>query len=419
MCRNLHFSDTSNFMNATTSLFIDKYHPKANGECAISVRVTFDRKKRYYKTDKTATVSDFEKLSGAKPRGDLKELALKLQSFEKKAADIIEKLPFFSFPAFEKQYYTNRGTRETLYAAFTLYANELRDEGRIGTAVSYECARNSINNFIPVAKFSDITPDLLKKYESWMLKEEKSITTVGIYLRSLRTLINNAISEGLLTQQFYPFGKKRYEIPTSNNLKKALTLKDISKIYNFKNSTNSRDEMAKDHWIFMYLSNGMNVKDMTLLTYSCIKGDILEFIRAKTVRTKRKVEPIRVVLTDDIKAIIRKWGTKNKAPHNFIFPILEEGITPERERQLIKQFTQFINKHMKSIAEELEIKSDVNTYSARHSFSTVLQRSGVSTEFISEALGHSSVKTTANYLAGFEDESKREHAKALTAFIKE
>jgi integrase/recombinase XerD len=48
-----------------------------------------------------------------------------------------------------------------------------------------------------------------------------------------------------------------------------------------------------------------------------------------------------------------------------------------------------------------------------------LQRSGVCTEFISEALGHSNVKTTQNYLAGFEDESKRETIKALTAFRKE
>ncbi len=49
----------------------------------------------------------------------------------------------------------------------------------------------------------------------------------------------------------------------------------------------------------------------------------------------------------------------------------------------------------------------------------ILQRSGASTSFISEALDHSSEKTTQNYLAGFEDESKREINKALLAFKKE
>ena len=71
---------------------------------------------------------------------------------------------------------------------------------------------------------------------------------------------------------------------------------------------------------------------------------------------------------------------------------------------------------MKSIAQQLNITNEVTTYAARHSFATILQRSGASTEFISEALGHSNVKTTQNYLAGFEDETKKETTKALTAF---
>lgn len=49
-------------------------------------------------------------------------------------------------------------------------------------------------------------------------------------------------------------------------------------------------------------------------------------------------------------------------------------------------------------------------------FAPVLQCSGVGTAFISKAFGHSSTKTTENYLAGFEDETKRNMTKALTAF---
>lgn len=67
---------------------------------------------------------------------------------------------------------------------------------------------------------------------------------------------------------------------------------------------------------------------------------------------------------------------------------------------------------MKEIANSLEIIKDVTTYPARHSFASVLQRSGVSTEFISETLGHINVKTTQNYLAGFEDEHKKEVIKS-------
>lgn len=417
-------------MGVTTSLFINKHSPDLTGKCSISVRVTFERVKRYYPTGKRLTVPDFEKIQGKKPRKEFKEIALALQAFEKKAADIIKDLPLFTFTAFEKQYNTNRGTKKTISDAFADYANELRKAERIGTAISYECAKSSLNKFAAGAKFSDINPDFLNKYEKWMLSERKtstkqgkaiatkgaSITTVGIYLRSLRTIFNNAISEGLITKEYYPFGKRRYEIPTGNNIKKALTLKDIGTIYRYKPEAGSMDDRAKDYWLFMYLCNGLNVKDMCLLKYGNIKGEVLEFERAKTARTKRKVEPIRVTLTDEVKAIIKKWGNTIIDGNTFIFPILTKGLTPERERQLIQQLTGVINCHMKATAKILSIETDCTTYAARHSFATVLQRSGVSTEFISEALGHSNLRTTQNYLAGFEDESKKETIKALTAF---
>lgn len=403
--------------NATTAIFIDKYHPKANGLCAVSIRVTFERKKKYYPTPINLTISDFEKTQGAKPREPYKALALKLQGFEKKAADIIEKdLPVFTWNAFEKRYLSNRSAKNSITCAFEDYAKELRHEERIGTAVSYECAKNSLNKFSPDARFADVTPDFLKRYEKWMLGEGNSITTVGIYLRCLRALFNNAINEGMLSKELYPFGKKKYEIPTGNNVKKALSLKDIGAIYHYKPENGTYAGMAKDYWLFMYLCNGINVKDMCLLKYENIKGEILEFQRAKTVRTKRKIEPIRVVLSEEAKEIIKKWGNSDCSSNNYIFPVLTVGIGAVRERQLIQQLTGVINDHMKAIANELEIEADCTTYAARHSFATILQRSGASTEFISEALGHSNVKTTQSYLAGFEDESKAETLKALTAF---
>jgi integrase/recombinase XerD len=401
---------------ATTAIFIDKYHPKAEGLCAISIRVTHDRKKKYFATGITLTEADFNRVMGEKPRDSFKSIALKLQAFEKKAADIVDMLPLFTWAAFEKHYLSNRAAKDNLDLAFSDYATELRGEDRIGTAVSYECSQSSLNKFAPGAKFADVTPEFLTKYEKWMLGEGNSVTTVGIYLRNLRTLFNNAITDGMLSKEYYPFGKKRYEIPTGNNIKKALTLSDIALIYYHKPERGTTAEMAKDYWLFMYLCNGINVKDMALLKYENIKGEILEFERAKTVRTKRKVEPIRVSLNEDMRAIIKRWGNTAKDVSTYIFPVLSKGLTAVRQRQLIQQLTKVINTQMKDIASELTITSDITTYAARHSFATILQRSGASVSFISEALGHSNVNTTQNYLAGFEDDSKKEMVRALTAF---
>ena len=53
------------------------------------------------------------------------------------------------------------------------------------------------------------------------------------------------------------------------------------------------------------------------------------------------------------------------------------------------------------------------TYVARHSFATVLKRSGVNISIISEALGHTNLSTTQYYLDSFENEQIDEAMKNL------
>lgn len=404
-------------MEPTTKMILDIRREKAESKYPVKLRITFERRQKYYKTKYDLTEKEFTRaMQGERQTKDEKLLRGSIQAYENKATAIIEDMPLFNWKTFEKRYLANRGAKDTINQAFADYITGLRNGANLGTAVVYECSQSSLNKFAPGVKFADITTDFLKTYEKWMLGNGNSVTTISIYLRALRTLFNNAIADGELTKDVYPFGKKKYEIPTGSNTKKALTLNDISKIYHYKPKAGTVDAVTRDYWIFMYLCNGINVKDMCLLTYGNIKGDVLEFERAKTARTKRKVEPIRVALVDDLKRIIKKHGNTHKDGSTFIFPILKAGLKPERQRQLIQQVTRVINNHMKAIAGKLKITADVNTYSARHSFATILQRSGASTEFISEALGHSNVRTTQNYLAGFEDDSKRETVKALTAF---
>jgi site-specific recombinase XerD len=121
-------------------------------------------------------------------------------------------------------------------------------------------------------------------------------------------------------------------------------------------------------------------------------------------------------LQPETKAIIEKWGNKKKDGNTFIFPVLTGKETPVRQRQLIQQLTHTINDNMKDIAEDLEINMPLTTYVARHSFATVLKRSGASNELISEMLGHSNLKTTENYLGSFENDTLKDTTKALTTF---
>ena len=117
--------------------------------------------------------------------------------------------------------------------------------------------------------------------------------------------------------------------------------------------------------------------------------------------------------------IIKRRGNAYNSEDDYLFPILDPGTTTTRKREVIQQFIKNTNKWTKRIAEKLDIPFKVTSYTARHSFSTVLKRSGASTEFISEALGHTDVKTTENYLDSFENDMKKEFALHLTMFKKE
>jgi integrase/recombinase XerD len=91
-------------------------------------------------------------------------------------------------------------------------------------------------------------------------------------------------------------------------------------------------------------------------------------------------------------------------------------VTPLRQYELVELFIRLINEWMEKIRLKLKIERRVSTYVARHTFSTVMKRSGVSTEFIQEALGHTDIRTTESYLDSFEKEVKKEYAARLLAF---
>lgn len=110
---------------------------------------------------------------------------------------------------------------------------------------------------------------------------------------------------------------------------------------------------------------------------------------------------------------------KNIYPEAYVFPHLQKGMNAEQERNTVQLLTSLINKYVKIIAKKVSIKKPVTTYYARHSFATILRNSGVSTEFISEALEHSDLKTTKSYLAGFETQKIHETTDVLMNFPSE
>ncbi|GEO03374.1 integrase [Adhaeribacter aerolatus] len=429
-------------VGVSTAIILDTRRALTDGTYPIKLRITHQRKQKYFPTDFSLSETDFAKTKTDNPRGKAKELQIAFQAIEQQAIKVIKKLSIFTIEAFEK-HYLNTAAKDDVFSAFDHSIACLTKEEQVGTAGTYENASISLLAFInkqPLTSnkgltkkeakarreallkkrkpllFSTITPDFLKEYERWMLAGGKSLTTISIYVRALRTLFNESIAAGDVHQDLYPFGKRKYQVPAGRNVKKALPLAEIEKIFVYEPRHDS-EAQARDLWLFSYLCNGINIKDIARLKYRQIQKGSIIFIRAKTERTTRQnLKPIIVILTPEVEQIIKKWGNKPIYPEAYVFPILKEGLTPEKELAVVKQATKTINKYIKRIGATIGIEGNISTYTARHSYATVLKRAGVSTAFISESLGHGTERTTQNYLDSFEDEVKREFTSYLTAF---
>jgi integrase len=405
-------------MKATTAITLDR-RAKKDGTRAVQLRITHERKQKYYSLGWSLTPEDFEKCTSGQPRGTHKEYKLRFAEKEKKAIQIIEEMPYFSFGEFKKRMFSKSKARKCAFDSFDDYIATLNEAGRISTASSYNSAKESLKKFAPKGhlRFTEITTDFLNKYERKMIESGNSVTTVGIYARSLRTVFNNAIADKVVSRECYPFGKHGYQIPAGRNIKKALPLEDIGKIARYQVNPVTKEGYYRDIWVFSYLCNGINMKDIARLKWKNIDGDTVNFIRSKTERTSKKnLKPINAHLVEIAKKILEKWGNADRNPDEYVFPILEANCSPEREYSLVRQFTKMVNRYVGRIAKACGIEAKVTTYTARHSCATILKRSGASIAYISEALGHKDLKTTESYLGSFEDKQRAEHAKALVAF---
>ena len=398
---------------AEASIFLDKKRPKKNGKCAVKIKVTFNRKRKYFLTGIDLSEDEFTKMNTADRKSKIQKAHLiTLNHFLSKASKIIDELKVFTFDVFTEHFTEQRNVHNSVSFAFDKYIESLELEERISTAISYRCAKNSLEKFKKSLTFADITPELLRKYESFMLNNGSSITTVGIYLRSLRAVYNLQ----KIDKSIYPFGngKNEYSIPTGKNVKKALTIEEIGQIYNYEAELNTVEDMAKDYWLFLCLCNGMNVKDLCNLKWSNIENDVLTFVREKTKRTTKGTKLITVSLKPETMVIIKKWSQLSTNKDLYIFPHLNNKMTPKEKHLTAQLLTEKINKNIKRIAIDLGINKNVTTYFARHSFATVLKRSGANISMISDLLGHSSVSITESYLDSFEKEQIQEKTNALT-----
>ncbi|MDO5981567.1 tyrosine-type recombinase/integrase [Flavivirga spongiicola] len=414
-------------MGYNISIVLDERRIKENGKYPVKLRVynKFTKKVKRYSLDIDLTTKEFETIwinpENKNLRGSNNEMRLKLQSIETRANNEAKEMTAFDFSKFETKLFRKSSDKNNVQYHFNLVIQKNTKNDKIGTAESYKYTLNSLAKFsqdqnnCPINKltFDAITIDWLNDYQKFMIAKGKSYTTIAIYTRTLRVIFNNAIEANDISKDIYPFGKNKYKIPRTKKVKKALNSLQLKKLFEAE-VLNDNEKQAKDFWFFSYACNGMNLKDIALLKYSDIKNDSFSYYRAKTFDKTAEKTTITIYLTDFTKRIILEYGNNNK--NGYVFNIVTQKDDSAIQYKKIKNFTRYINDHIKRIANRNDLPNDLSTYWARHSFATNSLRKGASMEFISEALNHSDLSVTKNYFAGFEDEAKKEFANSLLDF---
>lgn len=407
----------------SANLRFDTRRERKTGTYPVKLELYFKGAKVRYDLKTYFTREEWSRINSPKLKDEeLKSRKNNIEKEKTKALEIIKDIKDnFSFEIFEKYFLNKQPKRDNkvgdVYSLFESQIQFLKKESRIGYAESLASTLKALRGKISDLKFTDITPAFLKDFEDYMLKNEKSITTVAIYLRNLRMIYNLAIEEGLAKKENYPFGalrKKKYEIPTAHNPKKALNEKTIKRIIEY-NPLSEEQRMAKDFWLFSFMCNGMNFTDICHLKRADFKDNHFVFERKKTARRNRKIK-IVVILNDFTRKVIKDWGGKNDES-DFVFPFINENQSKEEQYREIRKLNRSLDYYLKSISKDLELDVSLGLMYARHSYCTYLRDMGVPIPEISENVGHTLVSTTANYLAQFSVERKEQTANLLTKFL--
>jgi len=380
-----------------------RHRIKAN-ECPLKWCVTFQRKQVYYSTSINLNEEDWNALIGKGKAKEIKEYRDSLQTYfdnviQKNVKQLAEN-GTFTFELLNVRLSKSIGT--DLKQTFRAKIQNLINDDKIGNANVYNCTLRSIEIYnAKDIQFSDINNKWLEKYQKYMEQKGLRYSTIGMYIRTLRAVMNEAKDNDIINVAAYPFGngKGKFEIPIGDGRELAMEIEDIKKIADYNCPTKAL-EMYRDLWIFSYLCNGANFGDMLRFKFSDIKDNEIYFYRKKTIgTTKKKIEIIAPILPE-MQMIIDKWGASPSAK-SFIFPFLNGSTTEIDFKAQIHNVIRATNKNIKKITKALDLP-DISTYNCRHSFTTILAKLRTPESYIDQATGHSQGKSvTKGYIGKY------------------
>lgn len=202
-------------------------------------------------------------------------------------------------------------------------AQSLKDKKRSSQAKSFISLMSSLQYFTEANEidFSNVTAEFVHEYSEWLKRKGIANSSQSFYLRTLRTILNNAHKDKLLEVSPNWFGKVDTRIYKSTEREeKSLDRNVLLEIENLDLAANSPLALARDMFMFGFYCEGMELIDISNLTNDNIREGHLVY------RRRQKGLEKSVVLGDQAKKIISRYIREGQ---KYLFPLLEgsEAIT--------------------------------------------------------------------------------------------
>lgn len=389
-------------MSLTSKILLNSRHTKKDGTQAIIVRITLNRKSfeistgysvnpRYWNESKSEIKTNCPDISNVTRLNKL--IRQKRVDFEDKIITLQENNEISSLTLSQiKNRLTDKKPENTIFSFTDKIIKELKTAGKVGNARVYQTLRNSISNYLKEkdTPLRSINYKFLKSYEAWYLGKGNSINGLSVHLRTLRSVLNRATVEGLLSKDDYAF--RDYSIKTEKTKKRAITEEDILKLKNYVPDSPQK-QRAKDTFFLSFYLMGASFIDLAFLKLSNIVNGRIEYRRRKTGQLHS------IKITPPLQDILDRY-IENKSNTDFILNVItskDEAKQYVQAREELKR----VNKRLKNIGLECDISQPLTSYVARHTYATIANTKNVPLSVISQSLGHKDQKTTAIYLAQF------------------
>jgi integrase/recombinase XerD len=383
-----------------------KDKPNSEGLYPVVLRITKDRKNKFISLGMRCLKKDWDDkgLQFKKSYPSFSQGNRALLQLKQKALTIIDGFNLdeidFTLNQFEEKFKGKERNKITVLEFWEEKISDLALAGRMGNSRAYSDTKKSFFKFCKNNKilFKEITVEMLDKYETFLRGSGGTDGGIGVRMRELRALFNDAVKKSIVDEKYYPFKVYKVSKLKGKGFKKALARDEVQKMEELNVTEHPDLMLAKHLFMFSYYTRGMNFHDMMTLSWNNIDDGKIIYTRSKTKGRfiMKMLKPVVDIL---------EYYKRVNPSTNYVFPILlHEGLTPKqvanRKEKTLKKF----NSDLKQIAKIVGIEKPVSSYVARHSYATNLKEMGVSIEIISQSMGHQNVAITSSYLKDFEND---------------